>query len=44
MLSLSVFQVNNAKSVTSSFQHGHTSCPKKACLGLHYENDDFQER
>ena len=41
--SLSVFQVNKAKSASSSCQHGRTSCPRKAYLGLHHENDDIQE-
>jgi hypothetical protein len=41
--SLSVFQVNNAKSASSSCQHGRTSCPMEACLGLYHENDDFLE-
>ena len=41
--SLSVFQANNAKSAISSCQHGRTSCPMKACLGLHHKNDDFLE-
>ena len=32
--SLSDFQVNNAKSASSSCQHGRIFCPKKAGLGL----------